>query len=83
MQWRDIDLSYKNLLAKIKQQNPYERLGVTRGASLAEVKQAYRKKMRAYHPDRTDVFMQAHCLEIAKLFNEAMEQIKKELKNDV
>ena len=79
MKWNDIDTSYKNQLEEIKAQNSYERLGIEYGATMDEVKKAYRKKMRLYHPDRTDDFMSNHGEEIAKLLNEAVEQIKREI----
>lgn len=44
-----------------------------------EVKKAYRKKMRLYHPDKTDAFMSEHGEELSKLLNQAVDQIKKEL----
>ncbi|MBQ8109174.1 MAG: DnaJ domain-containing protein [Clostridia bacterium] len=31
--------------------NPYEILGIAEGASMEEIKRAYRKKAKAYHPD--------------------------------
>lgn len=79
MKWNEIDTSYTSQLERIKAQNPYERLGIEYGATMDEVKKAYRKKMRLYHPDRTDNFMSVHGEEISKLLNEAVEQIKREI----
>ena len=79
MKWKNIDTNYQNQLEKMRSQNPYERLGIEYGATMDEVKKAYRKKMRLYHPDRTDNFMAGHGEELSKLLNQAVEQIKKEL----
>lgn len=78
MKWKNIDTNYQNQLEKLRSQNPYERLGIEYGATMDEVKKAYRKKMRLYHPDRTDNFMSGHGEELSKLLNQAVEQIKKE-----
>lgn len=79
MKWKDIDTRYSNQLERLKAQNPYERLGIEYGATMGEVKMAYRRKMRLYHPDRTDQFMSDHGEEISKLLNQAVEQIKMEI----
>lgn len=80
MKWKNIDTNYQNQIEKLKSQNPYERLGIEYGATMDEVKRAYRSKMHLYHPDRTDTFMSGYGGELSKLLNQAMEQIKKELK---
>lgn len=36
--------------------DPYEALGVARGASQADIKQAYHQMVRRYHPDRFSTF---------------------------
>lgn len=79
MKWKDIDTRYSNQIARLKAQNCYERLGIQYGATMAEVRMAYRRKMRLYHPDRTDKFMSGHGEEISKLLNQAVEQIKMEI----
>lgn len=79
MKWKDIDTNYSNQLERLKAQNPYERLGIECGATMDEVKMAYRRKMRLYHPDTTDIFMTDHGEEISKLLNQAVEQIKMEI----
>ncbi len=82
MRWKNLDASYENQIERIRSSDPYERLGIDRGGSIAEVKAAYRKKMRLYHPDKTDSFMTIHGEEISKLLNQAVGQITKDLKND-
>lgn len=79
MEWNQITISYECQLDKIKAQSPYERLGIEHGSTLKEVNNAYRKKMRLYHPDRTDSFMSGHGEEISKLLNQAVEQIRAEI----
>ncbi len=80
MKWNEVSTSYENQLEKLRAQNPYERLGIERGSTLAEAKIAYRKKMRLYHPDKTDTFMSGHGEAVSKLLNQALEQIKREIK---
>lgn len=79
MKWKNIDTNYKNQIDNLKNQNPYERLGIDYGATMDDVKKAYKRKIRLYHPDRTDDFMSEHGQEFSKLLNQAVEQIKKEL----
>ncbi len=79
MKWNDLDSTYSNQIEKLKAQSPYERLGIEYGATMDEVKKAYRRKIRLYHPDKTDKFMSDHGEEIAKLLNQAVEQIKLEI----
>ena len=44
MKWKNIDTNHQNQLEKLRSQNPYERLGIEYGATMDEVKKAYRKK---------------------------------------
>jgi DnaJ-class molecular chaperone len=79
MKWKNIDTTYKDQLEQLKAKNPYERLGIVFGATMPEVKKAYRSKMSLYHPDKTDDFMSDHGEEITKLLNDAVQQIKREI----
>ena len=57
--------------------NYYERLGLKQGASKEEVKQAFRKLAKEFHPDGiTDVAEANRKAEIMKLINEAYAGIK-------
>ena len=80
MKWKNIETSYQNQIEKIRSQSPYERLGLEYGATMDEVKKAYRKKIKLYHPDKTDGFMSVHGEELSKLLNQAVEQIERDLK---
>lgn len=80
MKWKDINNNYKSQIEILKMQTPYERLGISYGATIEDAKKAYRKKISLYHPDRTDSFMSTHGEEVSKLLNEAVEKITKEIK---
>jgi curved DNA-binding protein CbpA len=55
---------------------PHELLGVEPGSSTAEIKVAYLRLVKAYHPDRSDPFMARHNQEMTKLINAAYEKLK-------
>jgi molecular chaperone DnaJ len=59
--------------------DPYQVLGVTRGASDEEIKKAYRKLSRQYHPDANiNNPNKAAAEEQFKLVQQAYDQIMKE-----
>lgn len=63
--------------ADVYSQNFYERLGLKQGASETEVKQAYRKMAKEFHPDRaTDAADAAQKTKIMQLLGEAYNGIK-------
>jgi DnaJ-class molecular chaperone len=78
MKWKNIDNNYKDHLESIRDQTPYERLGLEASATIIEIKAAYRRKVSLYHPDRTDIFMTSYSQEVIKLLNQALDQIKTE-----
>lgn len=71
MRWREINTGYTGLIDKLRSMDSYELLGLERNCTVAEIKSAYRKKIRTYHPDRADPFMRAHGEEVSKLINSA------------
>lgn len=80
MKWKNLTRDYQNQIDKINEQDAYQRLGVRQNATMADVKRAYREKVKLYHPDGKDDFMKDYSQEILKLLNDAVETIKKDLK---
>lgn len=76
MKWREIDRKYNARTEELRKQSPYELLGVSATDSLSTIKAAYRRKVKLYHPDRTDDFMKKYSQEVVKLLNNAMEIIE-------
>jgi curved DNA-binding protein CbpA len=73
--WKNIPLQEANTSADVESLPPNKALGVPEGASLTEIKAAYRRKMLAYHPDRTGEFLRQHNGRIARIINRAYRQL--------
>lgn len=78
MKWKDIDRKYKSELERKKTQSPHELLGVIDTASKREIKSAYMKLVKTYHPDGSDAFMTQYNQEVLKLINSAYEKLSKQ-----
>ena len=72
MRWRDRQIAILQELARLPD---HELLGVGTTASEAEIKAAYRKKARVYHPDFVDPFLRRHGEEVMKLLNRAYDHM--------
>lgn len=78
MKWRNIPNAYQDRIAELAAQlerDPFTVLGIEASASDDEVRLAYRKRVRAYHPDRQDEFIRLHAQEVIKIVNSAYERI--------
>jgi DnaJ-class molecular chaperone len=76
MRWKDLNRSYSNRVAALAAMAPHELLGVSPDATPNEIKSAYIKLIKAYHPDTSDPFMARHNGEVVKLINVAYEKLK-------
>jgi DnaJ-domain-containing protein 1 len=78
------DLGKKNSESEKKynnKNNPYQVLEIDNNSNISEIKQAYLKKIKEYHPDRTANLgkeIQDLASAKSKQINSAFEQIKKE-----
>lgn len=78
MKWKNIPNTYQDRVAELRillTDDPFAVLGTSSTASNDEVRLAYRKKVRAYHPDRQDEFVRLHAQEVIKIVNTAYEHI--------
>jgi molecular chaperone DnaJ len=55
--------------------SPWDVLRLPSGATRDSIKKAYRKMVRAYHPDKADPFMLHHNEEVIKIINAAYDKL--------
>ena len=70
MRWRTVN-RHRSALDELRRLPAHELLGVSPTASTSEIKAAYRRKARAYHPDFVDPFLKRYGEEVMKLLNRA------------
>jgi molecular chaperone DnaJ len=78
MKWRDIPKKYADRLEALRGQKPHEVLQVSEGASLDQVKAAYRRLVKIYHPDKSHQFVQSSNAEVMKIINDAYRVMTKQ-----
>lgn len=78
MKWRDIQNEYTDRPEALRSQKPHEVLQVSEHASLDEVKAAYRRLAKIYHPDKSHEFVQSSNTEVLKIINEAYKTMAKQ-----
>lgn len=71
MNWKDLGSKYTPRIEELERMTSYEILEVDTNVTLTDLKKAYRKKIRIYHPDGADGFMKEYTQEVAKLLNKA------------
>jgi len=71
MKWRDAHPPHEDLLQRFAALPPEEVLGVSPAAGRSELRAAWLRLLKVYHPDRSDPFLQAHNEEMVKLINQA------------
>ena len=76
MRWKDLNTGYADRLSAMAAQAPHDLLGVAHHAGAAEIKAAYIRMIKAYHPDTSDPIMARYNQEVVKLVNAAYEKLK-------
>jgi curved DNA-binding protein CbpA len=80
--WRSIHAGYKDRLEAMRQQDPYELLGVNRNANKQELRAAYLNIIKRYHPDSNTDFLKPYATEYVKIINLAYQKLTRELRRD-
>jgi DnaJ-class molecular chaperone len=75
MRWKDLNQGYKDRIHALAAKTPRELLGVGTDATAEQIKSAYLRMVKAYHPDVSDRFMAKHNQEVLKLINAAYEKL--------
>lgn len=75
MRWNDLKRGYADRIAEMEKLPPHVLLGVDAQASREEIKAAYVRLVKTYHPDRSDPFMVRHNQEVIKLINAAYQKL--------
>ena len=76
MKWKNLQQGYSSRIEQMARLSPRELLGIDTTASKDDIKAAYLRLVKAYHPDKADPFMEMHNLEMTKLINAAYEKLK-------
>ena len=79
MRWKPIRSIYHSELERLKTLDSFELLEISRDASLAEARAAYREKITTYHPDGADPFMKNYNQEVTKLLNAAYKTVVEDI----
>ena len=81
MKWYNRSPLLSDELSRQTNLEPHVLLGVAADATVDEIKNAYRRMVKVYHPDKADQFMRNHNEQVVKLINAAFEKLTKR-KND-
>ena len=74
LKWKELN-RYTNFIEELQKKTPYEILEIKNTATPEEIRQAYLKKVKIYHPDNSDEFIKINNENILKIINGAYETI--------
>ena len=75
MDWKNLTPGYHSKLEAAAEQSPHDLLEISIDATPDQVREAWKKLVKTYHPDRADPFLTAHNQEMLKLINRAYEKM--------
>jgi curved DNA-binding protein CbpA len=76
IRWTHTTSSYPDRVTRLAAMTPRELLGVSTDATPAEVRSAYLRRVKSYHPDAAHPFMARHNEAVLKLINSAYEKLR-------
>ncbi len=71
MKWKNRPPLLSDELLRIEGLKAHELLSIATDACTDDIKYAYRKMVKVYHPDKADPFMRIHNERVIKLINAA------------
>ena len=82
MRWKNRKPQLSDELARLQALEPHEVLNIAPGASIDQIKVAYRRLAKIYHPDRSGPFMKNHNEQVMKIVNDAYAQLMSRLEGE-
>lgn len=82
MKWKNRSSQLSDELSRLSGMDPHELLSIARDACAEDVKGAYRRLVKVYHPDKADPFMRSHNEQVIKLVNAAYEKLMARFERD-
>ncbi len=75
MRWKNRKPQLSDELARLRGLEPYEVLGIAPDASADDIRAAYRRMVKIYHPDKSGPFMRKYNEQVMKIVNDAYDQL--------
>jgi preprotein translocase subunit Sec63 len=82
MKWKNRSSQLSDELTRLNGMDPHELLSIARDAGAEDVKGAYRRLVKVYHPDKADPFMRNHNEQVIRLVNAAYEKLMARFEGD-
>lgn len=78
MKWINLEIKkYESQINKMRNMSPYELFEITENSEITEIKAAYRRKMKIYHPDKNTAFSKEYGENVSKILNNAYSKLLK------
>lgn len=78
MRWKNRIPRLSEEISRLSELSPHELLNISPDSSIQEIKIAYRKMIKVYHPDKADPFLKNYNERVTKLLNTAFYELMKE-----
>ncbi len=75
MRWRNRNPQLSDELARLRALKPHEVLGIAPDSSADDIRAAFRRMVKIYHPDKSDPFMRKYNEQVMKIVNDAYDQL--------